>query len=154
MTHLNSQFLTRLRLEVDFAQMARIGTTSAGTRLVAPITGGQFEGPRLTGHVLPGGADWALYRGEDRMLVDVRVTLKTHDHALIYLTYQGALRTNPADMTRFKRGEVIAPEAFNLRTITRFETGAAAYDWLNDMVGVGVGEQAPGGVVYQIFEIL
>ena len=154
MTQLNSQFLTALRLQVDFAGMARIGKTPLGNRLIAPVLGGRFEGPRLTGDVLPGGADWALYRGEDRMLVDVRLTLKTDDGALIYLTYQGALRTTAEDMTRFKKGEILSPEAFNLRTVTRFETAAAQYDWLNDMIGIGVGTQEPTGVVYQIFEVL
>jgi hypothetical protein len=55
MTQLNSQFLTALRLQVDFAAMARIGRTPIGTRLIAPVLGGRFEGPRLTGDVLPGG---------------------------------------------------------------------------------------------------
>ncbi|MFY7761282.1 DUF3237 domain-containing protein [Aquidulcibacter sp.] len=154
MTQLNSQFLTALRLQVDFAAMARIGKTPQGNRLIAPVLGGRFEGPRLTGDVLPGGADWALYRGEDRMLVDVRLTLKTDDGALIYLTYQGALRASAEDMVRFKKGETLSPEAFNLRTVTRFETGAAQYDWLNDMIGIGVGTQEATGVVYQIFEVL
>jgi hypothetical protein len=154
MTQLNSQFLTALRLQVDFAAMARIGKTSLGNRLIAPVTGGRFEGPRLSGEVLPGGADWALYRGEDRMLVDVRLTLKTDDGALIYLTYQGALRTSAEDMVRFKKGEILPKEAFNLRTVTRFETGVAQYDWLNDMIGIGVGTQEATGVVYQIFEVL
>jgi len=154
MTQLNSQFLTALRLQVDFAGMARIGKTPLGNRLIAPVLGGRFEGPRLTGDVLPGGADWALYRGDDRMLVDVRLTLKTDDGALIYLTYQGALRTSAEDMARFKKGETLSAEAFNLRTVTRFETAAPQYDWLNDMIGIGVGTQEPTGVVYQIFEVL
>jgi hypothetical protein len=154
MTHLKSQFLTALRLQVDFPAMARIGKTPHGNRLIAPVLGGRFEGPRLTGDVLPGGADWALYRGEDRMLVDVRLTLKTDDGALIYLTYQGVLRTTAENMVRFKKGETLPPAAFNLRTVTRFETGAAQYDWLNDMIGIGVGTQEAAGVVYQIFEVL
>jgi hypothetical protein len=154
MTHLNSQFLTALRLQVDFPAMARIGKTPQGNRLIAPVLGGRFDGPRLTGDVLPGGADWALYRGDDRMLVDVRLTLKTDDEALIYLTYQGALRTTAEDMVRFKMGETLSPEAFNLRTVTRFETGTPQYEWLNDMIGIGVGNQEAGGVIYHIFEVL
>jgi Protein of unknown function (DUF3237) len=35
-----------------------VGAAPEGTRRVVPISGGTFEGPRLRGTVLPGGADW------------------------------------------------------------------------------------------------
>jgi hypothetical protein len=35
-----------------------------------------------------------------------------------------------------------------------FETASAKYDWLNRIVGVGVGRREPSAAVYDVFEIL
>ena len=50
-----------MTLQVLVAPPQRLGAVSHGTRAIAPITGA-FEGPRLRGKVLPGGADWTLLR--------------------------------------------------------------------------------------------
>ena len=50
-----------------------------------------------------------------------------------------------------------ADEAFHeyyLRTGMVFETASAKYDWLNRIVGVGVGRREPSAAVYDVFEIL
>lgn len=155
MPELNSKHLTTLTLTVDYAGMLNIGTSGIGKRRVAPVTGGRFEGERLSGTVLPGGADWVINRQDGVMVVDVRLTLKTDDDgALIYLTYQGALRTNAEAMARFNKGGLLSDAEFNLRTIARFETGSEGYLWLNDMIAVGVGKQTATGPVYDIFEIV
>jgi Protein of unknown function (DUF3237) len=39
--------------------------------------------------VLPGGGDWALFRPDGAMALDVRLTLRTHDNALVHTTYHG-----------------------------------------------------------------
>ena len=41
-----------------------IGRTPYGMRRRIPIIGGTFEGPRIRGRVLPGGADWQLQRAD------------------------------------------------------------------------------------------
>lgn len=154
MPELKSKHLTTLQLTVDYAGMLAIGKSGIGRRRVAPVSGGTFRGERLSGHVLPGGADWVINRNDGVMVVDVRLTLKTDDNALIYLTYQGALRTTTEAMGRFNKGGLLTDEEFNLRTIARFETGAENYLWLNDMISVGVGRQTATGPVYEIHEIL
>jgi hypothetical protein len=155
MPELKSNHLTTLSLTVDYAGMLNIGTSGIGRRRVAPVTGGRFEGERLSGMVLPGGADWVVNRQDGVMVVDVRLTLKTDaDGALIYLTYQGALRTSAEAMERFNKGGLLSDDEFNLRTIARFETGSKAYLWLNDMIAVGVGKQTATGPIYEIFEVL
>jgi hypothetical protein len=35
-----------------------------------------------------------------------------------------------------------------------FETASRKYDWMNRIVGVGVGRRVPGAVIYDVFEIL
>jgi hypothetical protein len=42
----------------------------------------RFEGDRLRGKVLPGGADWTLKRPDGVVELDLRITLQTDDGAL------------------------------------------------------------------------
>jgi len=151
---LPSRHLTTLHLDVGFNAMVGIGATPQGRRRIAPILGGRFEGERLTGVVLPGGADWVINRPDGVMVIDVRITLMTHDGVPVYCAYQGLFRAEAEAMARFNRGEQLPPDAYSLRTVTRFESGAAGYAWLNDLLAIGVGRQTGGGPVYEIFEVL
>ena len=63
-----------------------IGPLPEGIRATAYVRGGEITGPRLQGTVLPVGGDWLLLRPDGIGLVDVRLTLETHDQALIYMT--------------------------------------------------------------------
>jgi Protein of unknown function (DUF3237) len=152
MDNLKHRHLLTLTLDVDFSGMATIGATAAGVRRIAPVTGGTFTGERLRGTVLP-GADWVIVRPDGVLLIDVRLTLETDDDALIYLTYQGRFRATPADMVRFAKGEQLAPDAYSLATVAKFECGSDRHAWLNDTIAVGTGTQTRAGPVYEIFEI-
>lgn len=151
---LASAHLMTLNLDVAFGEMLAIGVTAVGRRRIAPILGGSFEGERLRGTVLPGGADWVINRPDGAMAIDVRIALKTDDAALIYCTYQGLFRAAPEAMARFNRGERLDDGDYRLRTLVRFETGAERYGWLNDGIAVGVGRQTTVGPIYTIFEVL
>lgn len=144
--------LTTLTLTVAFDQLVTVGQTPAGRRRIATVTGGRFEGERLSGTVL-GGQDWVIDRADGVMVIDVRLTLKTDDGETVYLTYQGRFLAAAEAMARFRRGAQLAPEDYSLVITARFECGAAAYSWLNDAVVVGVGEQTPAGPVYRLFEV-
>jgi len=151
---LASRHLLTLNLKVAFDAMLNIGKTVHGRRRIAPILGGAFEGERLNGQVLPGGADWVINRPDGAMAIDVRIALQSQDGALIYCSYQGVFKAAAEVMARFNRGEQLNQAEFVLRTQVRFETGAEAYLWLNDLLAIGVGGQTPAGPVYTIFEIL
>lgn len=154
MVELQSAPLMVVDLDVPLGQMLSIGATPAGRRRIAPVAGGRFTGERLRGTVLPGGADWVLNRADGVMLIDVRLALLTDDGARLYLTYQGSFRADDAVMARFNRGETIGDDEYRLRTVARFEAGADAYRWLNDMIVIGIGHQRPAGPRYHLFEIL
>ena len=49
-------------LTAELGAPTTIGDTPHGQRLIVPVNGGTFEGPRLKGKVLPGGGDWLLVR--------------------------------------------------------------------------------------------
>ena len=144
--------LTTLTLTVDFRGMTTIGETPAGLRRIAPVTGGTFTGDRLSGTVI-GGADWVINRADGVMVIDVRLTLKTDDGALVYLTYQGRFLAEPEVMARFAKGAVLDPSEYSLAVIARFESGDQRYRWLNDAIVVGTGEQTASGPVYSLFTV-
>ncbi len=78
-----------------------LGASPWGERRVGYITGGGFAGPRLTGEVLPGGGNWSTAGRIEAGNVgtfDARAILKTHDGALVYMTYTG--RTLISDAVR------------------------------------------------------
>ena len=82
-----------------------IGTSPLGHRRIIPVAGGEFEGPKLRGRVLPGGADGMLVDSEGVAHVDVRMALQTDDGEGIYMQYRGLRHGLPAVMARVERGE-------------------------------------------------
>ena len=116
--------------------------------------GGTFQGERLRGTVLPGGADWIIVRGDGATTLDVRLVLETDDKALIGMTYRGMRHGPAAVMERLNRGEMVDPSEYYFRTAITFETAAAKYDWLNRIIAIGTGRRPPEGPVYEIFEVL
>lgn len=117
---------------VTLAPTLQFGTTVEGTRRVIPITGGTFEGPRMRGTVLAGGADWNLTRRDGAGSVDATYYLRTHDNVLIRITNQG-VGGRPGGAPP----DPDAPESFFMFTAPRFEAPAGPYDWLNRGMFVG-----------------
>lgn len=152
MGELKSDFLFEMSIDIEPPQP--VGPTPAGKRYIAYVRGGRFEGPRLKGRVLPGGGDWVLVRSDRVFQLDVRITLETEDGALIYTTYRGARHGSGDVMRRIAAGEQVRAEEYYFRTTPYFETGAEDYAWLNGIVAVGIGEDRPGGVTYQVHHIL
>ena len=145
--------LMTLRLDVDSAGAAQIGRTPEGQRTVAPVTGGTFQGARLSGKVLPGGADWVRFRADGTMMIDVRLTLEADDGALIYLSYQGRFIGAAGAMAQLAQGKTLEAGSYSLVTVAKFECGDERYAWLNDVIAVGTGEQSGFNPVYTFYEI-
>jgi hypothetical protein len=78
-------------------------------------------------------------------VIDVRLSLRTDDGALIYMIYGGRLDLSAPS------GQLVAYVA------PTFETGDARYAWLNSIQAVGKGifvPSADGGTLeYEFFEI-
>src|SRR5215470_8100095 len=151
-TVMNSRPLMTVRITAAPPQQLR--AVPHGTRSIVPVTGGDFEGPRLRGVVLPGGGDWLLLRSDGVQEFDLRVTLETDDHALIEMRFQG-LRHGPPDViAALGRGEAVDPATYYFRTLPKFETASEKYAFLNRIVTVGSGETRPDGAIHRIDEIL
>src|SRR5438046_8786689 len=105
--HMTSRRLMTLQVVVPPPQ--KLGAVPHGTRAIAPITSGTFEGPRLRGRVLPGGGDWTLLRPDGVLELDLRITLETDDGALIHMPSFG-LRHGPSAATAaLAIGVVVVP---------------------------------------------
>ena len=96
MSEIKTEFVMEMRLAVA-TPLTAIGNTQYGDRRIARVTGGTFEGPRLSGTVRDGGGDWILNRTDGVTQLDVRLTMEATDGALIFMTYKG-LRHGPADV--------------------------------------------------------
>jgi hypothetical protein len=141
-------------MHLDVRPLLLVGATPGANRRIGVIPGGRFEGERLSGEVLDGGSDWQAVRTDGSTTLDVRLVLKTRDDALIGMTYRG-VRHGPADVIkRMEKGESVDPANYYFRISAMFETAAANYDWLNRLVGVGVGYRRADGVIYSVFEVL
>jgi hypothetical protein len=143
-----------LKAEITLAPPLEVGDTPQGRRRIIEITGGRFEGERLRGKVLPGGADWQVIRADGVAYLDTRYTLQTHDGALIYVRNVG-YRHGPAEVIqRLARGEPVDPALYYMRTTPWYETGDARYAWLNRIVCVGTGARRASAVELEVFEVL
>lgn len=135
--------------------MQQLGATPLGGRRVVPVSGGEFAGDRLRGTVLPlAGSDWLLERADGSFQQDARLTLETDDGAVIGMSYRGVRHGSAEVAARLARGEDVPASEYYLRTAPFFETAAARYAWINAIVSVGVGRRTPGGVTYDVYEIL
>ena len=142
-----------LRAEITLAPPHELGETPLGRRRIVPITGGSFRGEKLSGRVLPGGADWQFIRSDGVAELDARYTLETTDRALIYVRNFG-YRHGPAEvMQRLAAGEPVDPSRYYMRTTPRFETGAERYKWLNGIICVATGARRASAVELEVYEV-
>ena len=145
---MRTRFLCDYRATLEQVQHDT-GRAHAGRRLIAVVTGGDFEGEGLNGRVLPGGGDWALIDDErDVLRLDARVTWETDDGAKIFVSYRGILK--PLSLLRRSNAD---RSALYFRTMPVFETGDARYLWLNDIVCAAIGSVEPNAVRYQLYAI-
>jgi hypothetical protein len=135
---LQSEFLINLTLE---AQAPHEVGAAGGGRLVVPVAGGTFEGPRMKGTVVAPSGDWILERPDGSRVLDVRLLLQTDDAQTIYVSWRGIAYALPD-------GGLFA------RILPVFETRAAKYAWLNNVIAVGVYGGLPGKIAYRVYRIL
>ena len=131
------EYLGTLRAETGSRTV--IDNGPQGTRTIVQVTGGRFEGPRLKATVQTPAGDWITNRADGSYRLDVRMTLKTDDGAVILVTYNGIGQTTNAGAS--------------LRIAPLFETGDPRYAWLTRLQAVGVGERVGTTVTYDIYAL-
>ncbi len=139
------------RIEIDIPLC--LGNTRYGERRIIHIKGGAFAGPRLSGRVLSGGADWQIIRHDGITEVEARYTLETHDGCLIYVHNWGIRRGAKEVMERLASGGKVDPSEYYFRTTPIFETGAPSYEWLNGLIAIASGERRVNEVIITVYEV-
>jgi hypothetical protein len=154
MTPIELKPLFTIKAEVE-APPQLVGAVPQGyTRRVMCVSGGRFDGERLRGRVLPGGADVVLERPDGGLHLDVRLVLETDAGELIYMTYNGRRNgPTPEIMRKIVNREPLPRGADYFRVLVQFETAAPALKWLNDKVAVGTGTRESNGPLYDIWEV-
>jgi hypothetical protein len=142
-----------LKIEITLAPPQELGDTPMGRRRIIGITGGQFRGERLSGRVLPGGADWQVIRSDGVADLDARYTLETSDGALIYVRNRGLRHGPPEVLKKLLSGETVDPSLYYMRTSPSFETGDSRYAWLNRIICVATGARRAAAVELEVFEV-
>ena len=118
-----------------------VGQGPAGFRVVAEVGSCTVEGDRLGGTAKgESGADW-LTIVDGIATVDVRMTVETHDGALVLVTYTGR--------SDFREG----PGAHPIYSAPKFETGDERYAWLNIVQAVAKGSFDGSHVRYEVAEV-
>ena len=148
-----TRFAFEARVTVATPQI--IGQSSRGLRRVVPITGGTFEGPRIRGRVVPGGADWQVVRPDGVLSLEAKYTLEASDGALIMVTNRGMRHGPPDVIEKLTRGEAVDPSRYYFRTVAEFEVALeSAHAWLNRAMFIGIAERLPGAAIVRFYEIL
>ncbi|MDE2449213.1 MAG: DUF3237 domain-containing protein [Gammaproteobacteria bacterium] len=123
-----------LEAHVTVAPGIELGRTSQGDRRIVPITGGTFQGPRLSGTVLDEGEDSQLLRPDGVKEITARYVLRTTDDVRIYVVNCGLIAPQEAQ----------GPERFYKRTTPRFDAPSGSrYSWLNRAVFIGTLHRLP-----------
>ena len=152
MLELKSTYIGELKIEVTGTYM--LGGTPLGQRRLDRLDKGHFKGPKIQAEIMAGGMDRLLGGSDGAVRPDVRLVLKLDDGETLLIVYRGVRHGTPEVMERIAKGEQVPPNEYYLRTGLVFETASRKYDWMNRIVGVGVGRRAPGAAIYDVFEIL
>lgn len=120
----------------------RLAPVPSNTRVIVEFSEVRFEGARLRATQRGPAADWLTIGPEGTATLDIRLTLETHDGALIYVEALG--RTNAAKFASDGGPMFLTP---------RFETGDARYAWLNDVQAVAKGMSRDGGATFECYAL-
>jgi hypothetical protein len=135
-----------LQLKVTLGEAFSIDNTQHGRRTVIPITGGTFEGPKLKGTIINGGADYQLNAG-NRTELEAIYCIKTGDGIYIHVRNRGII-ANGKDAN--------GNPTFYFKAAPQFEAPAdSKYGWLNNALFVCAPEFTPEfkGIVLNVWKV-
>ncbi len=128
------------KIEAQLGEPVPVGRGPLGSRVVIDVTSVTLTGDRINAELATNdAADWATFSEDGTVAaLDVRLTLKTDDGALIYVEYTGRMNVETGLIA-------VAPT---------FQTGSERYAWLNSVQAVSAGQVDPesGILVYTMYE--
>jgi muconolactone delta-isomerase len=140
------------RLDATLGEVLDLGEFRQGRRRIVPLTGGTFNGPELSGTLVPGAsADWQTVLPDGTSLGDIRYTLRTESGDLLYVESRGVRYGSAEVLARLGRGDDVDPTEYTFRTTTHIATAAQAFDWMNKGVFIGVAGRHAASVTYETY---
>jgi hypothetical protein len=140
-------------IDVAVGPIRDLGEMPHGRRRLVAILGGRVHGPRLSGEILPGGADWQVVRGDGVLELVARYGIRTANGTEIAVTNRGIRRAAPELMERLARGEPVDPAHVYFRTVPHFEAPAGDFAWLNHSLFLASALRLPDKVSLRVFEV-
>ena len=140
-------------ITIEVGQPIALGETPAGLRRIVPILGGTIAGPRISGTILPAGADHQVIAKDGYTTLDARYAARLDDGAMLYIVNKGVRFGPPDIMARITQGEPVDPAQVYFRTTPRFETAAPAHLWLTRPLFLATGIRRPDRVEIAVFEV-
>jgi len=141
-------------IHAELADILGLGDTPYGERRIVNILGGHVDGAKLTGRILPGGADWQIIRRDGVTDLDARYTIETTAGTRIFVLSRGMRHGPPEVIARLARGEAVDPSLYYFRTAMRFETADPDAAWLNRILAIGYGAREARAVRIAVHEVL
>ncbi len=141
-------------VEAELDSMMTLGSAPYGERRLVGITGGTVTGAKLTGRILPGGADWQIVRSDGATDIQARYVIEADSGARIMVDSNGLRHGPPKVLEKLARGDTVDPALYYFRTAMRFETADPALAWLNRILAVARGERQARSVRLEVFEVM
>lgn len=142
------------RVRAELADILHMGRTPYGERRVINILGGRVEGPKFSGTILPGGADWQILRADGAAHIEARYTMRADGGGDVLVSSEGLRHGPPPVLAALARGDSVDPALYYFRTVLRFETGEPKLDWLNRILALARGAREKNAVLLDVHEIL
>jgi Protein of unknown function (DUF3237) len=148
------EFVCELKVTTD--KLMTVGATAHGERRIIPITGGNFEGPKLKGVVLNGGADYQFANKDNtRTEIEAIYTVKTDDNVLIHIRNVGLSIKTLENAEKLKKGEPMDVSKNYFRAAPKFDApNDSKYDWMNNAIFICRGVPSKGYVSIQVWKVL
>jgi len=142
-----------LDVEAVIDDPIEIGETGDGQRRIVPIAGGTVSG-RLTGEILPGGADFQRFRVDRPSELVAKYAFETDDGARVYVENEGIRFASREVSERIRDGKPVDPDDVYFRSVPSFETAEPDLAWLTRHVFVATGVRRPDGVRLAVYRIV
>jgi hypothetical protein len=115
----------------------RIGATPDGYRVNFGFIDGRMVGPGINAVVQPQGGDWMCVRPDGIGVVDIKLTLRTQEGALIFEQAGGVFDTGPDGYAQMVAGTLSGAPPLYVTPI--WSTAHPDWTWLNRQQGIGLG---------------
>lgn len=126
-----------------------------GNRGFVPVIGGEIQGPRLNGRVVPyTGGDWPYIRPDGVAAFNARYMLEASDGTLICIQNRGFRHGPPKVIGRIMAKESVDPSEYYMRLAPVFEAPVGPHDWLTRTVFVGTGDRQSDHSVFRYWAVM